>query len=227
VRLGTIEKFKKGDVIVQQDHDNRYVSLVISGDCSVNRDGQTTYWLHPGQFISEMGLHAGLGLRGSVKSCCSVIAESNDGVELVRWDRTELMRLLEFHKSIEQALKAVMSWDIVSKLKSQRVLLASGHIDDPERWTLKRREQSLARYKAILCNMLKHPNYLNARKDELAKYREIHQVSYSDHVSALHDIGWTVEEFDSGIKEGQLDEDEIEKQMLGLKWWFVSWWKAL
>jgi len=227
VRLGTKEKFQKGDTIVHQDHDNRYVRLVVSGDLIVDRDGQTTYLVHEGQFISEMGLHAGLGLRGKLTSCCSVKAESEQGVELVRWDRTELMHLLELHQSIERTLKAVMSWDIVSKLKSQRVLLASGYIDDADHWTRKRREQGSARYMAILRNMCTHPDYLNARKDQLTKYREIHQVSYTDHVNALHDIGWTVEEFESGIKEGQLDEDELEKESLGFEWWFKSWWKAL
>lgn len=226
VRLGTIETYKEGDVVVTQGSKNRYVRLVVSGDLEVDRDGQTTYWLREGQFVSEMGLHAGLGLRGSVTSCCSVKVASKD-VQLVRWDRTELMHLLELHKSIDRALRAVVSWDIVSKLKSQRVLLASGKIDDPERWTEKRREQSLARYTAILKNMLAHPGYLNERKDKLAKYREIHQVGDVDHVSALDSIGWTLSEFGSGVKVGQLDEDELERQNLGWQWWFKSWWKAL
>lgn len=172
-------------------------------------------------------LYIGLGLRGTVKSCCSVKAASED-VELVRWDRTELMHLLELHKSIERAIRAVMSWDIVSKLKSQRVLLASGKIHDPERWTKKRREQSIARYQAILQNMLVHPDYLNTMKDQLTKYREIHQITYSDHIAALNDIGWTIDEFNTGIKEGQLDADQIDFNKLGgYKWWFRSWWKAL
>jgi len=226
IRLGTREKFHKGDTVVSQDCENRYVRLVVSGDLAVDRDGQTTYWLHEGQFMSEMGLHAGLGLRGTVTSCCSVKVTS-DEVELVRWDRTELMHLLELHKSIERSLKAVMSWDIVSKLKSQRVLLTSGHIDDAEHWTKKRREQSLARYTTILRNMTTHPDYLNVRKDQLTKYREIHQVTDNDHVTALKNIGWSVDEFESGIKEGQLDEDMLEMENLGYQWWFRSWWKAL
>jgi len=226
VRLGTLETYHEGDVVVTQGHENRYVRLVVSGDLEVDRDGQTTYWMRGGQFVSEMGLHAGLGLRGTVTSCCSVKAASKE-VQLLRWDRTELMHLLGLYRSIDRALKAVMSWDIVSKLKSQRVLLASGKIDNPERWTAKRREQSLARYSAILRNMLAHPRYLNERKDRLAKYRDIHQVSESAHVAALEAIGWSLSEFDCGYKEGQLDEDALERQSLGWRWWFKSWWKAL
>mmetsp|Transcript_3944 Transcript_3944/g.10334 ORF Transcript_3944/g.10334 Transcript_3944/m.10334 type:complete len:483 (+) Transcript_3944:281-1729(+) len=226
VRLGTHETYREGDVVVAQGCDNRYVRLIVSGDLEVDRDGQTTYWMREGQFISEMGLHAGLGLRGTVTSCCSVRAASKR-VQLVRWDRTELMRMLRYNKSVDRSLKAVMSWDIVSKLKSQRVLLTSGKIDDPERWTVKRREQSLARYRAILRNMLAHPKYLNARKDKLAKYREIHRVGDPDHEAALRSVGWTTSEFEVGTKEGQLDEDELERQTLGYRWWFRSWWKAL
>jgi len=226
IRLGTRETFRKGETVVNQDCENRYVRLVVRGELAVDRDGQTTYTLHEGQFMSEMGLHAGLGLRGTVTSCCSVKATSEE-VELVRWDRTELMHLLELHKSIERSLKAVMSWDIVSKLKSQRVLLTSGHIDDAEHWTKKRREQNIARYATIVRNMTTHPDYLTERKDQLTKYREIHQVTDQDHVTALKKIGWTVEEFESGIKEGQLDEDMLEMENLGYQWWFRSWWKAL
>lgn len=226
IRMGTLEKYREGDVVVTQGCENRYVRLVVTGDLEVDRDGQTTYWLKEGQFMSEMGIHAGLGLRGTVTSCCSVKAASED-VQLIKWDRTELMHLLELHTSIDRALKAVMSWDIVSKLKSQRVLLASGKIDDPERWTVKRREQSLTRYKAILRNMLAHPGYLNERKTKLARYREIHHVEESDHVAALENIGWTRSEFECGYKEGQLDEDELELQNLGFRWWIRSWWNAL
>lgn len=226
VRLGTLETYREGDIVLHQDEDNRCVRLVVSGDLAVDRDDQITYFLHEGQFLSEMGLHAGLGLRGSVASCCNVKAATSE-VQLLRWDRTELMHLLDLHKPIERALKSVLSWDIVSKLKSQRVLLASGHIEDAELWTRKRREQSLARYKAILKNMLSHPDYLNARKDKLTKYREIHQVSDQDHANALQDIGWTLAEFEAGVKEGQLDEDALELEKLGFQWWFQSWWKAL
>jgi len=226
VRLGTLETYQKGDKVLEQGQDNRWVRLVVSGDLEVDRDGQVTYYLQEGQFLSEMGLHAGLGLRGSVTSCCGVTAASPT-VTLVAWDRTELMHLLDLHTSIERALKAVLSWDIVSKLKSQRVLLASGHVHDAETWTIKRREQSLARYEAILRNMLAHPRYLNARKERLAKYREIHRVSEEDHSNALAKIGWTEPEFESGIKEGQLDEDVLERERLGFRWWIQSWWNAL
>jgi hypothetical protein len=119
-------------------------------------------------------------------------------------------------------MKAVMSWDIVSKLKSQRLLLASGEIssNDAEEWTKKRREQTVHRYKAILHNMLAHPNYLNKRKEELHKYRDIHHIDNSQHQLALKEMGWTLSEFETGRKEGQVDEDLLETQEVhGWKWY--------
>jgi CRP-like cAMP-binding protein len=211
VRLGTTETFKKGEVLVGQGDDNRYIRLVLKGELNVERDGLTTYKLHQGNFISESGLHAGLLLRGVVCSCCSVIANDDD-VVVLRWDRTELMYLVEFNKQIRRALKAVMSWDIVSKLKSQRSLLASGIVKDPEEWTRKRREQTLHRYRGILRNMLTHPEYLNKRKEELSKYRDIHHIDSVEHEQALKAMGWTEAEFGAGKKEGQIDEDLAEKK---------------
>jgi len=214
VRLGTLETFRKGEVVVDQGEDNGHVRLVLKGDLHVERDGTVTYQLHPANFIAECGLHAGLLLRGKVQSCCKVVANDND-VVLLRWDRTQLMHLLEVDKNIQRAMKAVMSWDIVSKLKSQRALLAAGLIRDPEQWTRKRREQTLERYKAILANMLSHPRYLSKRKEELSKYRDIHHIDNGQHQLALEEMGWTMAEFEAGRKEGADAMDEER----GWKWY--------
>eukprot|EP00934_Nitzschia_sp_Nitz4_P005254 Nitzschia sp. Nitz4//scaffold74_size92883//17280//18656//NITZ4_004815-RA/size92883-processed-gene-0.27-mRNA-1//-1//CDS//3329557571//5244//frame0 len=219
VREGWVEEYKKGELVVAQDQENRFVRLVLTGELKVLRDDQITYKLHEGNFISESGLHAGLLLRGNVNSCCDVVA-SSDKVTVLTWDRTELMHLLEIDKNIQHAIKAVMSWDIVSKLKSQRHLLAKREIEDPEIWTIKRREQTLSRYKAILSNMLAHPDYLNKRKEELHKYREIHHIEDNEHEMALLEMGWTVAEFETGVHEGQVDDDEEEVWTYqGWKWY--------
>ena len=75
--------------------------------------------------------------------------------------------------------------------------------------------------------MLAHPGYLNERKEKLSKYREIHQVGDIDHETALKSIGWTLAEFESGYKEGQVDEDALELEELGWQRWLSRWWKAL
>ena len=132
------------------------------------------------------------------------------------------MHLLEIDKNIQRALKAVMSWDIVSKLKSQRSLLSSGKVVDPEEWTKKRRQQTLDRYKAILNNILMHPRYLNERKEELHKYRNIHHINDREHNLALMEMGWTLSEFDAGKNEGQIDEDLVEDHLHGSWKWYIQ-----
>jgi CRP-like cAMP-binding protein len=221
VRLGHVETFKKGEMVIQQDHENRYVRLVLTGTLNVERDGVVTYQMHEGNFISETGLHAGLLLRGNVSSCCDVKANDDD-VTVLSWDRTDLMHLLEVDTNMQKSMKAVMSWDIVSKLKSQRFLMSSGAVTDPELWTRKRSEQTLHRYKSILSNMLAHPQYLNKRKDELTKYRDIHHISDDQHEYALKAMGWSLEEFEAGSKQGQVDEDVVEMQKYGWKWYAQS-----
>ncbi|KAL3944900.1 MAG: hypothetical protein SGBAC_001045 [Bacillariaceae sp.] len=226
IQLGTRETFKYGDVVVTQGEDNRYVRLVLKGDLNVKRDGITTYLMHQGNFVSESGLHVGLLLRGNVNSCCTVIANS-DNVEVICWDRTELMYLMEYNIKIRRALKAVMSWDIVSKLKSQRSMLASGVVKDPEEWTNKRRQQTVHRYKGILKNILAHPAYMKKRKEELVKYRDIHHIEEAEHVQALKEMGWTLAEFDAGKKEGQIDEDLAEPHPHDWKAYFYQLYERL
>lgn len=164
VRMGKKQTFRKGDVIVRQGEANKFISLVVRGEFDVLRDGQLTYKLQEGNFISECGLHAGLLLRGKIDSCCTIVAHSEEAI-LLRWNRSELVHLLEIDVPMRHTMKAILSWDIVSKLKSQRMMLYRGLIDDPEKWTQLRRQQNVDRYASILHNVLCHPKFLQQRKE--------------------------------------------------------------
>lgn len=179
---------------------NPYVRLVIDGNLVARRDGQPTYNLEEGNFVSECGLHAGLLLPGRIESCCTIKAKEN--CRTLRWHRNELMDLLERETSFRRALKAVLSWDIVRKLKGQRQLLASGVIPNAEEWTIKRNDQNQHRYAAILQNVLSHPQSMRRWKDELENYRVIHRIDDTHHQKALEACGWTVDEFERGHKDG-------------------------
>lgn len=196
---------------------NPYVRLVIRGDLVVTRDGVQTYRLEEGNFLSESGMHTGLLLPGKIESCCTITAHGP--TKTLRWHRNDLTDLLERDKGFRRALKAVLSWDIVRKLKAQRYLLASGAIKDPEEWTSKRNEQNNARYRAILQSVLQHPRQFQERKEELENYRIIHHIDDDHHQEALLACGWTKEEFESGRKEGFVyhvdDEDDPRHD---LKW---------
>jgi len=194
---------------------NRYIRLVVDGELQVLRDGYPTYSLEEGNFVSEAGLHAGLMLHGKVESCCTIVASKP--THALSWDRTELMEFLQREKASRSALKAALSWDIVRKLKLQRVMLAEHKIEDPELWTQKRNDQNFHRYASILQNMLYHPQYLRERKVELHKYRMVHHIDDEHHRMALKQCGWTPAEFEAGFKEGVEDleeEDEIKHDLL-------------
>lgn len=144
-------------------------------------------------------------------------------VRCLRWNRTDLVHLLESSTSssntvssssgvddgsgggglLGNALRAALSWDIVRKLKSQRHMLTEGRVKDPTSWSRKREEQGIARYASILQNMLQH--YASDKEEDfrtlsevLTKYRGIHRIDDESHEKALVKCGWSVEEFRLG-----------------------------
>jgi CRP-like cAMP-binding protein len=205
VRLGTIRDYREGDVLVDQGESNPYVGLVLDGKFKVMRDGKITYLLEEANFIAESGLHVGLLLHGNVESCCKIVADSP--ARVMCWDRTELAYLMQRDTSLRRSLKAVLSWDIVRKLKGQRILISSNVIDNPEEWTEKRNSQTQHRYSAILHNLLMHTKDLKLRRSELNKYRSIHHIDDEHHKAALKLYGWTPEEFEAGQKNGNNPDD--------------------
>ena len=315
LQLATVETFEEGTMVMQQGQANPYVRIVLEGELQVLRDGTLTYVLEEGMFVSEGGLHAGLMLRGSIESCCSIVVgpkfdpmtsttttvptttvttmtathntttkkekrgdlilggisgrdnegneqnrqqsnnnvkrqQDNDGnynytngtrpikqtnrVKCLRWNRTELVDLLESSTSsnntvssysssgvddgggglLGNALRAALSWDIVRKLKSQRHMLTEGRVKDPTSWSRKREEQGIARYASILQNLLQH---YTSDKDEdfrrlsevLTKYRGIHRIDDESHEKALAKCGWSVEEFRLG-KRSRMKKSKVE-----------------
>jgi CRP-like cAMP-binding protein len=218
VRVGNIVDYNKGDVVLSQGERNPHVFLVLRGTLKVSRDKKLTYLMNEGNFISESGLHVGLLLHGSVESCCSVEADSN--ARVLCWDRNKLVDLMEHDPSLRRSLKAVLSLDLIDKLKMQRSLLSMGLIDDPEEWTKRRTEQTQHRYAAILRNLLSHPGDLVQRRRELNKYRKIHHINEDFHNEVLLMAGWTPEEFAAGHKDGEhhwsKDDDAFKRDW---KWY--------
>jgi CRP-like cAMP-binding protein len=215
VRLGKVEEYKPGDHIASQGVSNCYMRLVLEGDLDVLRDSELTYVLEKANFVAEAGLHAGLLLPGEMESCCTVVAKTK--TRLLVWDRSELVELLARDAGILRALKATLTWDLVRKLKGQRLLLSTGRVNDPEAWTVRRNEQTQHRYAAILHNILLHPYYLKKERNELNKYRMIHHIDDEAHNKALREVGWTPEEFELGHRNGH-GEDMVDGRR-GWKWY--------
>jgi len=216
VTLGAVKEFREGDLVVAQGEDNPYVGLVLDGQLKVFRDGKLTYLLNEANFVSESGLHAGLLLPGRIESCCSVVADSPT-CRVLLWDRSELVALMHRKAGVRRSLKAILSWDIVSKLKAQRDLLSSGRIDDPEQWTERRNVQTQHRYAAILYNALLQPEFLSERRKQIAKYRIIHHIDDETHEKALEEVGWTKEEYERGYRDIDLQYDESYLTTLRLR----------
>lgn len=205
MRIAEIKEYKKGDLILAQGEHVRYVRLVLHGQLRALRDGKLNYLLEEGNFISEIGIHAGLLLPGKIESCCTIVADGDgkggDITRVLCWDRTELVHLMELYQGVRRSLKSILSWDIVRKLKAQRLLLVEHLIDDPEEWTARRNRQTNHRYAAILQAVLHKQQYLQKFRNEINKYRTIHHIDDEHHAMALAECGWTVEEFEAGVKK--------------------------
>mmetsp|Transcript_13635 Transcript_13635/g.39821 ORF Transcript_13635/g.39821 Transcript_13635/m.39821 type:complete len:144 (-) Transcript_13635:1545-1976(-) len=132
------------------------------------------------------------------------------------------MELLDREPQLRRSLNSALSWDIVRKLKGQRMMLAAKEVDDPQRWTRVRKDQNEDRYAAILSNILRHPDYRASYGNELDKYRIIHRIDDERHAQALKRCGWTPEEFKLGRKlkpaEDDEDEDFEEEDTHDWKW---------
>jgi len=204
INVATEETYIGGTLICQQGQKNPYIRLVIQGELEVFRDGVQTYNLIEGNFVSEVGLHAGLLLSGDVDASCTVIAKldkvpkDSQSVRVLRWHRSELISLLTKENELRRSLTAALSWDIVRKLKGQRELISTQVVDDPESWTKKRKQQSEERYVSILQNILQNPDNLMKRRDELNKYRIIHNIDDERHKMALEKCGWTPDDYEAG-----------------------------
>ena len=204
MRIAEIKEYKKGELMLSQGELVHCVRMVVDGQFRVYRDGKLTYLLEEGNFISEVGLHAGILLPGKVESCCTIVADG-DGkhgnvTRVLCWDRTELVHLMERDQGVRRSVKAILTWDIVRKLKAQRSVLVDHLIDDPEEWTLRRNEQTNHRYAAILHAILCKHKYLQKFWHEIERYRIIHHIDDEHHAMALAQCGWTVEEFEAGHK---------------------------
>ena len=227
LKIAREETFEEGDLIMHQTEANPYIRIVVEGEMEVLRDGTLTYVLERGNFVSESGLHAGLHLRGGIEACSTIVvappfdptgsnntkSARKNRVRCLRWDRSELMDLLESDKKLATELKAALSWDIVSKLKAQRQMLTEGRVKNPTAWTKKREDQGNSRYAAILQNMLANQEQFRDMSEVLTKYRKIHHIGDMDHERALARCGWTEEDFRLGKREViDFDDDYYEEE---------------
>jgi hypothetical protein len=161
------------------------------------------------------GLHAGLKLTGPVESSAKVAAkkDARGRVRCMRFHRTDLINLLEREENLNRSFQSVLGWDIVSKLKAQRSLLARKTLIDGERpqdVIAHRQDQSQYRYAYILHNVLSQQRGdIHAFKEDLDTYRTIHHISPEQHSKALTECGWTEPEYKLGFKKRATEKSSI------------------
>jgi CRP-like cAMP-binding protein len=226
MRHAEIKEYRRGDLIVAQGEQVPVVRMVLNGQLKVLRDGQLTYMLEENNFLSEAGIHIGLLVPKSIESCCTIVAD-DDTVRLLCWDRTELVHMLKVHEGLRRSLKAVMSWDIVRKLKGQRLLVTDHLINDPDEWTQRRNQQTSHRYAAILQAVLQSDDNLVQDTKSLARYRIVHHIDDETHAMALQQCGWTAEEFAAGKrhKKWNADDEDEDETLLRDQLWRARDWK--
>lgn len=212
VEIAKEETFEQGDLVCYQGQKNPFVRLVIEGEMDAMRDGIKTYSLIEGNFVTEAGLHAGMLLDGTIEASCTIVASYEKTTKCLRWNRTELVELLKTESGMRRAFKAILSWDIIRKLKGQRTAITDHKIADAKLWTIKRKEQTEDRYAAIVQNVLTSRRDLEDMKKrtiELDHYRTIHHIDDDHHKLALKRIGWTLQEYNAGMKNkmGSADRD--------------------
>jgi len=211
VRLGEMETFQEEEVVLQQGQLNEYLRFVIDGELSVIRDGHLVEIFKEGNFISEHGLHAGVKLTGSIKSSATIVPRTAT-VKCMRWNRTQLIPLLESNKRMWGSFQSTMLLDAVKRLKCQRQLVLRRTLrtgsDTPEDTVIYLQMKGEAHYSNILEKYLHQlmENDGNIAADvkkatkNLEQYRNIHHINYAYHLQALRQFGWTEAEFKAGQK---------------------------
>ena len=154
--------------------------------------------------LFDKGLHAGIKLTGPVESSATIVAR-NEKVRCMRWNRTELIKLLEKEKTLRRSFQSVLIWDVVSKLKAQRKIILRKTLrrnDKPEEVVAFEQSESEFQYVSILHNLLAREEDVDIKKykEDMDQYRLIHHISDDCHRRALEHCGWTEEEYMAGKK---------------------------
>ena len=136
-------------------------------------DEQLTYQVGEGNFLAEVGLHAGVKIRDEIQYSCSVKPTSD--VVLIKFHRATLIKLMSRLPSLDTSLTSILSWDVVNKLKTQRQLITKGVIDNEKlsvsSWHRARHNQNKDRYKNLLTPLVRGNLLASKTKIAISNYR--------------------------------------------------------
>jgi len=181
---GELTKVKKGEFLTKQGTRSNYVRVIISGNATYSVDGQPVSSANPGNFISELGLHAGIRFAHQV-STASTIATSDELV-CYSWRRGALIDVLEGNQRIGAMFQMAISNDLVRKLSSDGV---------------ERNKMSHRDFRMVVKMVVQEKNPDPHRVNMLDRYRKIHNISDEELDNTLRDLGWTMEQFYAGSND--------------------------
>lgn len=212
LKAGTWESFMPGDKITMEGFANNNVMLLVSGRANVTVKGEQVYRLKDGNFIGEMGLHAGIHIMHPPTSSATVTVEKKS--VCFKWRRGRLIDLLETHTDLAHSFQSAISNDMLRKLHKP-IAAPGGRQSVPAK--IDGVNIQLDWYKRILSELLRDGKISEHDINIVQRFRKIHHIKYAQHLETLKELGWKEKQYLQGsgpslsIKNLPLD-DELEKQ---------------
>ncbi len=97
------------EVIVKENSALEYFYLIYDGIASISLNEKFITFISEGIFIGEMSFLTSSSPKATVTS--------NTKMTLLRWDKEEMLEMMEKDRDIENAVKAVLSNDLVAKIE--------------------------------------------------------------------------------------------------------------
>lgn len=188
-------ELQKGDHLITAGKHNDHLSLVVSGNLDVIREGEAVNTIEPDQFCGEMSflqwkdeLRKHL-LKDPVAEPDTVhilgvgnIVAAEEGAVVYRWNFWDLHKLFLRDMSVGVVVERLLSNDLNNKLQNN--------------W----KEEPVSRYKQIMSGAMIDGLITPNERQVLKEFRETHQITDAQHLKVLKKLSWTEEEFKRGYK---------------------------
>jgi hypothetical protein len=103
-----------GETLTREGEPVTHLILIYDGVVEVESKGQLVTQLHKGSFIGEMSL--------ITNNPASATVRINEPVRYLRWEKSELQRLLQRDPSLNNAMQTVVATDLTRKLTTDKAL---------------------------------------------------------------------------------------------------------
>jgi len=174
---GELTKMKKGDFLTEQGTLCHHVRLIISGNAIFTIDGHAGSAAGPGNFVSELGLQAGIRFPHQVSTASTSV--TSDALVCYSWRRGALIDLLESDQGIGAIFQTAISADLVRKLSADLGDTIMTHRD----------------FKMVVQMVVQQEQPTRHRINMVDRYRKIHNISDEELEETLEELGWTVKKF--------------------------------